>query len=346
MSNEGKGSVLRLVQAGLGGWGRDWARRIVSRSSEVAVTAIVDADAAALARAGEETGIEAQRRFTSLEEALAAVEADAVLITASLPGHAPLVRTALEAGRHVLVEKPFAPTVAEAEELVSLAERRQRVLMVSQNYRFHGAVEAVRDLVRQGSMGAVSSVGIDFRRLSEGERHFRLDQPLLVDMAIHHFDLMRHVLGQDANRIFCWTWNPAWSRFQSPPAGAAVVTFDAGAVVSYRGSWISRGPITPWAGEWRMELEGGEVVWTSRGDMDSHLEEVEIRPLKGEPRSLELRPTPWVDRAGSLHEFVAAVTEGREPISSGRANLGSLALVAASVASATSGEPVDLISPD
>lgn len=346
MSNEGKGDALRLIHAGLGGWGRDWALRIVGPSSEVAVTAIVDADPAALVRAGEETEIEAARRFTSLEDALDAVEADAVLITASLPGHAPLIRAALEAGRHVLVEKPFAPSIAEARELVALADRRDRVLMVSQNYRFHGAVEAVRDLVRGGSMGAVSSVGLDFRRLSGGERHFRLDQPLLVDMAIHHFDLMRYVLDQDASRVYCWTWNPAWSSFQSPPAGAAVITFDGGTVVSYRGSWISRGPATPWAGEWRMELEGGEIVWTSRGDMDRHLEEVEIRPLNGEPRSLDLRPTPWLDRAGSLHEFVAAVNEGREPVSSGRANVGSLALVAASVASAASGEPVDLISPD
>ena len=160
-------------------------------------------------------------------------------------------------------------------------------------------------------MGAVSSVGIDFRRLSNGERHFRLDQPLLVDMAIHHFDLMRYVLDQDASRMYCWTWNPAWSKFQSPPAGAAIITFEAGTVVSYRGSWISRGPITPWAGEWRMELEGGEVVWTSRSLLDDDSSDrVEIRSRGGEATPVELVRGRPVDLAGSLDEFVDAIAAG------------------------------------
>ena len=65
--------------------------------------------------------IPAERFYGSVAEGLAATPSDAVLVTTLLPGHVPVARAALEAGKHVLVEKPFAPTVTEARELVALA---------------------------------------------------------------------------------------------------------------------------------------------------------------------------------------------------------------------------------
>jgi predicted dehydrogenase len=162
-------------------------------------------------------------------------------------------------------------------------------------------------------------------------------------MAIHHFDLLRLVHGGEAHEVFCRVWNPSWSGFDGPPAGAAIIEFDRGVVVSYRGSWISRGPTTPWAGEWRMELEGGEIAWTSRGDLGGDdADRVEIRPLGEAVREIKLPHVAHIDRAGALVEFAAAIEDGREPECSGRENLGSLALMEAAVESATVGRPVAL----
>lgn len=338
--------MMRIVQVGMGGWGQNWARTILRPAAdEVDLVACVDMEQASLARAQETLGVPAERCFPTLEAALTAVEADAVLITAHLPAHVPLALVALETGKHVLLEKPFAPTIEEAQQVVDAAATAKRVLMISQNYRFFPAVRAATELVREGSLGPVGAVSLDFRRYANqaaraGHRHYTIRQPLLMDMAIHHFDLLRAVLGQEPREIACRGFNPPWSNFDEPPAAFATISFDGGTVVSYRGSWISPGPATPWAGEWRMECEGGEIVWTSRADSGTEADQVTVRPLGKRARRVALPPMPHYDRAGSLRAFVKAVETGQEPESSGCDNLGSVALMLAAVASSASGIPV------
>ncbi|TMB79683.1 MAG: hypothetical protein E6J46_03310 [Chloroflexi bacterium] len=164
---------------------------------------------------------------------------------------------------------------------------------------------------------------------------------MLVDMSIHHFDLLRLILGREPDRIFCEAWNPSWTSFTGPSVAVATIDFD-GVVVSYRASWVSAGPITPWAGEWSMEFEHGEVVWTSAADSDVKLDKVVVRPRDGKPRTLTLPPVPRTGTWATLTEFAGAVRSGQEPETSGRNNLGTIALTAAVVESATLREPVTM----
>jgi predicted dehydrogenase len=337
--------MLRIIQAGMGGWGRDWAKNVIKRDDQVSLIAYVDADPATLALARKEIPLKSSSYFQTLAEALEKSDAEAVLVTANLPGHVPLAMEALQAGRHVLLEKPFAPSVSEARQVVELAEERGLVLMVSQNYRFFPAVQTVRELVRSGNLGEVGPVSLDFRRYAnsaarEGHRHYALDQPLLGDMAIHHFDLMRAVLGQEPVEVACRAWNPPWSNFQGPSTAFATITFDGGAVVSYRGSWVSPGPKTNWAGEWRMDCRGGEIAWTSRDDFGALADRVTVRPLAKRARRMELPALTHIDRGGALRAFARAVATGEEPESSGRDNLRSIALMSAAIESSRTGKPV------
>jgi predicted dehydrogenase len=339
---------VRVLQVGLGGWGRYWLRWMVPQVPEVEIAGCVDVDPKMLAEVSEKLGVPADRCFTALDTALAATGPDALLVTTTLGSHVPTARAALESGRHVLVEKPFAPTLAEAHSLVELADERGLVLMVSQNYRFFPAVRAVTRLVREGRLGDPHEVEIDFRHRSTvtepgGRRgHRALAQPLLMDMSIHHFDLLRLVLGREPERVTCDAWNPPWSDFDGPPAAVATILFP-GVVVSYRGSWITRGVDTPWAGEWRMTFERGEVCWTSRGPLGGPpTDRLVVRTAAGEASEPRLPEVPLTDQAGSLAEFVDAVRTGREPESSGRENLGSLGLALAAVESSERGQPVPL----
>lgn len=332
----------------MGGWGRYWARRMLPQLPEIELVGCVDRDPRALALTVEQVGVPAERCFTSFERAVVRTDPEVVLVVTTLDGHVPVARAALEAGRHVLVEKPFAPSLAEARALVDLAEERGRVLMVSQNYRFFPAVRAVVELMRTGELGALHGVEIDFRHRTTVPEpslrtgHLVLAQPLLMDMSIHHFDLLRLVLGRDATRISCQAWNQPWSGFVGPPTAIAAIRF-GDVHVSYRGTWVTWAANTSWAGEWRMTFERGEVWWTSRdlpGSEDG--ERVVIRGAGGVERRLPLPVLPLVDQAGSLAELVAAVRAGRQPESSGRENLGSLALALAAVESAERDEPVTL----
>lgn len=340
--------TIRIIQVGLGGWGQNWAANVVARYKGVEPVALVEIDAATLQNAQQRLNFAEERCFTSLETALETVEADAVLVTASLGGHVPSARLALQANKHVLMEKPFAPTIEEAVELIKLARQRERIFMISQNYRFFPAPRAVAEVMRNNELGSVGVVNIDFRRYDnlapvETHRHYHIWHPLLVDMSIHHFDLMRMILGQEPRRITCQTYNPSWSHFDEPPAGTATIEFDGGAIVSYRGNWVSPGVQTNWSGEWHMECEGGEIIWTSRGEQP---EKVLLRPFEKRARSVKLPALEYTDRSGSLDAFVRAVHEGKEPETSASDNLKTIALMFAAVEAADSGKPVDIPNPD
>src|SRR5258708_33912954 len=193
--------AIRLVQVGIGNWGRNWATNVIQRSEDVALVACVDLDAEMLMPTQQLLSILAERCFQALKSALASFEAEAVLITGSLPAHVPVALEALNAGKHVLLEKPFTPTLAEEQQVVEMAANRNRVLMISQNYRFFPAVQAVTALVREGKLGSIGAVTIDFRRYKNGSeatdhRYHQLRQPLLVDMGSNQFALLRAAPGQ------------------------------------------------------------------------------------------------------------------------------------------------------
>ena len=336
---------LRLIQVGLGAHGRNWARQVLQNIPEVEVVAYVDSDQRALDALRQELNPRPGMVFESLREAIAATEPEAVLNTTALAGHVPVTRAALEAGLHVLVEKPFAPTVGAAQELVDVATRAQRVLMVSQNYRYFPAPRAIAQIVRDESLGKLHEVSIDFRRYSplgpNGRgRHHLEEQPLLQDMSIHHFDLLRLIVNREPERIYCEAWNPRWTAFSGPSATVASIVFP-GVVVSYRGSWITAGPITPWAGQWSLEFEHGEVFWTNRdGDMAN--DRVVVRRRGSRPHAAATRPLARTGPWGTITEFVDCVRTGREPETSGRHNVGTIAFVAAAIESAAVHEPVSI----
>jgi predicted dehydrogenase len=264
---------LRLVQVGLGFWGLDWAEEVLPPATAVETIAHVDPDPAARAVLTTRTGVPLERCFASLAEALDRVPCDAVLASLPTAFHAAVAQQALEAGKHVLVEKPFTTTLGEAVELVRHAEARGLVLMVSQNYRFYAAPLAAADLIADGTLGRPLGVTIDFRRHapSEGYRYYGISDPLLADMAIHHFDLLRMILGLEPVEAGCRTWNPPGSPFTADPCGAATILFTGGVVASWRGSWLSRAPATPWGGEWVIDCEEEAVFLACRGSKGARL---------------------------------------------------------------------------
>ncbi|CAN5668463.1 Gfo/Idh/MocA family oxidoreductase [soil metagenome] len=337
--------ALRLIHIGVGGWGLDWEKNVLPLVDTIERVAAVDASPAILKELQTEVGISPDLCFNSLPEALAKVQADAVLVTVPLKWHIPVAIEALELGLHALVEKPFAPTIEEARQAIAVAERNGKTLAVSQNYRFFSAPRAVAEIVKSGELGAVGQASVDFRRhvtaSAGGHRHFTLADPLLVDMAIHHFDLMRLVLGQDPVNITCRTWNPSWSPFTDDAAGSAVVEFDGGAHVAWRGSWVSPGPETNWAGEWRVEFAEGEVVWTARGNPgDQTLDSVIVRPSGKPEKKLALSPLKLHGRRGSIASFAKAIADGVEPENSAKNNLLSLASAYGAVESAKTKDTV------
>ena len=338
---------MKVIQVGMGRWGRNWYRTHLSDFRGLTVAAIVDQSAETLEQSRSELGIQKVSCFTSLSEALGSVSADAVIVTAALTGHVPICREALGAGLHVLTEKPFAPRIRDAKALVKLSEERQRVLMVSQNYRYYPAVRTVQSLLNAGTFGDPHAISLDFRKFAntapkEGHKHYHIDHPLLMDMAIHHFDLLRLICGTEPIEVFCQGINPSWSKFDDPPAVFGMIKFPGDLVVSYRGSWISHRSDTSWAGTWSIECEKGEISWESRGTEDALADRVTVTKLGKDSKEVTLKKVKHLDRSGALDAFARAIRTGEEPETSGADNIGTLELMFAMRRSVEFEKPVKL----
>jgi len=341
--------MVKAIQIGLGHWGFSWTKEVIPKVPGIHMVGYVDSNPDATKRVQTELGVEEALCYLSLDDAAKGTDAQLAICTLRTEAHYPVVKRCLELGLSVIVEKPFASTIAQAKELVELAKAQGRVLMVSQNYRFQPAPIMAAELVGAQKFGPVNLVSIDFRRHAptQGYRYWDMPDPLLADMSIHHFDLMRMVLSDNPKRVSCRTWNSPASPFGHHPIGVATLEFEQGTIVSYRGSWMSSGPVTPWSGEWTMDCSEGQIIWSSRDHFMGKAgpDKVTLRPLDGQPEALDLIPLDHTDRVGTLAAIAKVIDTGTVParFSSGEDNLHSLALVQATILSASrNGEWVEI----
>jgi predicted dehydrogenase len=133
------------------------------------------------------------RFVRSVEELLAIEDIELVVVATPNDLHAPIARQSLQAGRHVVVDKPFTPTLKEAEELVALAKRKNRIVTVFQNRRWDGDFLTVRRLLSDQSLGRLVIYESHFDRFRPNLRGSWHERPiagmgLLFDLAPHLID--------------------------------------------------------------------------------------------------------------------------------------------------------------
>jgi predicted dehydrogenase len=145
-------SDVAIGLAGIGYWGSKLARNIHDAQG-AQLAAVCDADRSHLEAAGHR--YPAARQISSLEELLSAQDLDAVVLATPASSHAEHATAALEAGKHVLVEKPLALSSADCEELCALAEARGRILMVGHTFVYSEPVRMLRKLIQSGELGKI-----------------------------------------------------------------------------------------------------------------------------------------------------------------------------------------------
>ncbi|NUO97191.1 MAG: Gfo/Idh/MocA family oxidoreductase [Nonomuraea sp.] len=308
--------------------GRAWMRALTA-SDDVELVGVADLDTELAQEAVREIGGDALVG-SSLTEILAPAAPDAVVNVTVPAAHGPVNTEALFAGLPVLCEKPAAPTLAEALVQVAAAEATGQLLMISQSRRYFSALAEYRArLTELGTVGMLTT-GF-FRGPRFGGFRDEMEQPLLVDMAIHAFDTARYLLGSEPVSVVCESWNPAWSWYRGDAAATATFLFDDGARYVFTGSWCAEGLETSWNGTWRATGSQGAATWDGEDRVTSSVSGAADVPRGGEEQI-----------AGALAEFIAALRTGTQPSGSIGRNLRSLAMVEAAVRSAGSGERVDI----
>ena len=334
--------TLSLLQVGLGGFGRSWAE-IIQASSAATLTAVVDTAPGARAWATDSLGAPT---FASLADGLATRPVEAVLVATPPDTHHPLATAALRAGKHVLVEKPLASTLAEARDLIATAEAAGRILMVSQNYRFRPPARAAQVLVASGALGDLVAVRVYFRRdtrtgFGEGNFRYSMRHPLLLDMSIHHFDLLRAVTGRNVSHLYAQTWRAPDSLYQHDPTAIVTMTLAGGATAVYDGDWASREGSTAWNAAWGILGEKGRLTWRGGVD-DAEIGDLRLEIWGGGEQDVALPALPLADRPAVLAAFAEALATGIPPETRAADNIYSLAIVLGAVEAVETGRLIDL----
>ena len=328
---------MRLIQCGIGGFGRSWLTDVTTASPDFELAALVDTLPENLAAARALClGVPG---FPTLEEALAQVTADAVLTVTPPPVHVEHARLAFGRGLHLLTEKPLADTTEHAREMLRLADASGRTFMVSQNYRFRPAMQGARELLAARAVGEFGHGHLDFYIPADFTGSFReaMEYPLLIDMAIHHLDLIRCVTGRNIVGVAAQSFRPAWSWFQHDPGLKMLLELEGGAAFSYSGDWTARGRGTSWNGTWRLQCAEGSI----------HVERDEITLARSErwnknpsEEPVALPDLPRTERAATLALFAEAIRSGQPNELSGESNRWSFGAVMAGLESARTGLPV------
>lgn len=126
-------------------------------------------------------------------------ESDIIVIATPVSTHFELAKLSLEAGKHIWVEKPFTATVAEAEELIELADRKNLKIFVDHTFIYTGAVRKMKELVAKGELGKI--LYFDSERINLGL--FQRDVNVIWDLAPHDLSIMNYVLGDHIIEAVC-----------------------------------------------------------------------------------------------------------------------------------------------
>ena len=178
--------MTRVAVAGLGHWGPNLARNFAELAE---LTWLCDADPARESF----TARYPQARFTTRFDDVLADDVDAVVIATPVPTHHELARRALEAGKHVLVEKPPAMHGHEMDELVAIAEERELVLMPGHLLLYHPGIRRVKDMLDAGALGEALCVYGNRQNLGI----IRSNENALWSLGVHDLSVILYLLDED-----------------------------------------------------------------------------------------------------------------------------------------------------
>ncbi|MFT5465116.1 MAG: putative dehydrogenase [Verrucomicrobiales bacterium] len=251
----------------------------------------------------------------------------------------PILRACLEAGKHVLSQKPFVTDLDDGQQLLELAESKGVKLAVNQNGRWAPHFSYFRNAVATGLIGEVTSIDLNLQWdqtwISGNEEFEKIHHLVLYDFGVHWFDCVSSLMkGREPKRVFASALRFDEQVFRPPAIASAIVDFDGAqarlcfnahtklgeedvtTVVGTKGTLRSRGPGLNDQPEMEVFLEAGQCRV----------------PLEG----------CWFESGfeGAMGEMLCAIEEDREPNNSARGNLKSLELCFAALKSADTGEAI------
>jgi len=332
--------VKKVAFAGCGGITGAWMNALKKRN-DIKIVGLCDLSTQAMDQFEKLHGITVVCKSTNLQKMIAKSGAEIIFDCTIPAAHKEVVTKALEAGCHVLGEKPMAESMDDARTMVQTAAASGKRYAVIQNRRYDPNIILTRKLLNQDEIGKIHTLNADFF-IGPHFDGFRtqMDHVLLGDMAIHSFDQARYLLGADAVSVYAEDWNPASSWYRDGANAVAIFHMSNGTVFTYRGSWCAEGCSTTWECDWRITGNKGTVLW----DGTEGLSGEKVVGDSGFFRETEKLILPEKDseqltsHAGVIDDFITSLDQGTRVQTECTDNIKSLAMVLAAIKSCETGK--------
>jgi len=292
--------TIRVALFGAG-WIQDFHARAVFGRADAELVAVANHREERARALAERFGIP---RVTTDWEALAAdPEVDAAVVATPNALHAPQSIALLRNGKHVLVEKPMATSVAECDEMIQASEASGASLMVAHCWRFRDEVREMRNRIEGGALGAVVKTRGYGVHAEWGPSGWFTDQALagggaLVDMGVHAIDTARFLLGDPQPARVCATVGTRYGSYEVDDDGILLISWANGTNSIVESGW------------WQPHLGGLEA-------------DTEVYGTRGYARIWPWQPSEDYEHctqpmySNQMNEFLDAIVMGRRPRPSG-----------------------------
>ena len=339
-------SKFNVAVVGCGKMSTAWIEYAIAHKEKIEIAALVDIAPENAKNIAEQYKLDCPV-YTSLTQALKEAKPNLVFNITVPEAHFAVASEALRAGCDVFGEKPLMPTCEEAKEIIRISDETGKNYSVMQNRRYTNGIRSLRKFLETKKIGDVGFVCTDFSVAAHfGGFRDVMDNPLILDMSIHHFDAARYIMGADPVSVYCNEFNPKGSWYKGNAAAVIIYEMSDGSVFSYRGSWCSEGPHTSWEANWDIWASEGHVNLNGRdlpiyeeilpssesqyGGM-LHIHDIRKQDVEDTWKGNSAHP-------GCLDEMFGALEAGKRSETDCRDNIKSLMMALKAVESAQKGQ--------
>ncbi len=331
--------MLKAAVIGVGAMGQHHAR-VYDQIPGAQLVGVADAST----EAGERVArLHHTVAYADYRKLLDEARPDAVTVAVPTEFHARVALDALEAGCHVLIEKPIAATEEQAQELIERADALRRKLMVGHIVRFDPAVRALKERLEGGELGRIFQVRC--RRLGPFPARVR-DVGVVIDLATHDLDLMRYLTGHEVVRVYAETEQEIHSAYEDLLIGTVRLTDGTIGVLDI--NWLTPTKVreltvTGERGMFRVDHLMQDLYFYENAETNSERWSA-ISLLRGvsEGRMIRYPVRKYEPLRAELEGFVRSVVDDRPAPVGGRDGLMALRLAQALVQSGHDGRPITL----
>lgn len=258
----------RVLLLGAGGWAKEhWIDIVLPDfKSVIEIVGLVDINEKILNDSGKKLGLQKEQLYNSLEKAFDNVHADFCIVVLPPHKHKLAYKLALQKNMPILSEKPISDNYKDVIDIYRTVKIKEIKMAVIQNYRYEGPIMTMKSVLDKTRLGKIDFIVVryasDYRKPGSWDvgSVYEMNDPLLVEGSIHHFDMIRYLSGSNCKTVQGVGWNPSWSSFKGNSSVLNILVMENGVKALYEGNSNEAGNINRWHQEYyRVECEKGSV---------------------------------------------------------------------------------------